>query len=167
MKIVCLLVSIVFTAESCSQAPKIQITKEYLVNRYWGNGFSNYFIIEKMKLKQDSSLDIFRTDFNATANSVNVVEKLESDTSFAYHYVSRDNTRILDDIIYFGKSNKGEWHAANLRLKTLGQKVEILGNLENNTWYKFSKLRDRPFFVYVYVDSIGMTHRFDYDLSNY
>lgn len=121
-----------------------------------------------MRVKQDSLLDIFQPGFNPNIpNHWNVTEKLETDSSFVYSYTAENVHSLIGDTIYFGKPNEGNWYNRNLRITGLGKKVETVGNLKNSTWYKFSNLWDRRFYVYVYVDSTGKVYRFDQDLSDY
>lgn len=154
--------------QGCSQKPKIEITPEYIKSKYWNKSSTNFFIIEKMKVKQDSVLNIFQPGFNLKiSNHWNITEKLEVDTSFVYTYDSHSMHKITGNKIFFNQSNEGDWVTGSIRFTGERKKMETIGNLENNTWYKFSKLRDRPLYIYVYVDSTGKVHRFDQDLSNY
>jgi hypothetical protein len=77
MKFFSILIIILSALEGCSQKPKLEITTEYVLNKYWDKPFSNFFIVEKMKVKKDSTLDIFQPGFKPTANGSNVTEKLE------------------------------------------------------------------------------------------
>lgn len=153
--------------ESCSQKPKIEITSEYIFNEYWRNSFTNSFMIEKMIVKKDSVLNILEPSFSVTANSQNVVDKLENDSSFVYKYISLNENKTIGETIYFDKPNNGFWYATDLRSYTLLDEIEIIGNLQKKSWYKISDLRGMQFFKYVYVDSTGKTHSFDRNLANY
>ena len=70
------IIAIIFSLESCSQEPKIVITKDYISNRYWDN-YNNDMHVEKMKLKKDSVLNIFSSDFKKEIpNHWNITNKL-------------------------------------------------------------------------------------------
>ena len=153
---------------SCLKQYKIEITKAYIINEYWEEASTNFFEIEKMKIKQDSILNIFQPGFKEVANNWNIVKKLETDNTFMYQYRSSSTSNIIGDTIYFNKSNDGSW-TVDSRMKgvSLGTTFETIGNLQGDSWYKFSNLRSAQFYIYIYVDSIGKVYRFVQDLSNY
>ena len=150
---------------------RIAITKEYIINENWVDGH-NGIIIEKMKIRQDSSLNILDPNFDkGSINNWNVVNKLELDSSIVYSYnvgLTYDSSKSLskssDKKLYFTKPNKNLW------VKGLfsGDTIETIGELQNDAWYRFSNLTPiTKFYVFIYVDNNGNTHRFDQDLSNY
>lgn len=149
--------------QSCSQGQEIVITKEYIKNGYWSE-FNNAIHLEKMKVRKDSLLDIFSPSFkNNVPNHWNITDKLEIDSTFYFGYSGLDTDAgktKLQGKIYFNKNNNFKWYSNN-------GKTDTIGELEKKTWYKFSKLKTTPYYVYVYVDSIGKVHRFNIDMSNY
>jgi hypothetical protein len=46
-------------------------------------------------------------------------------------------------------------------------KSDIIGKLELNSWYKFSKLKSGQYFIFIFVDKEGFIHRFDQNLNNF
>ena len=150
---------------------KIVITKEYIINDNWVNSH-NGITVERMKIKPDSSLNILAPNFDSGGtNNWNVINKLELDSSFVYSYnvgstydSSLSLSKSPDKKLYFNKPNKSLW------VKGLfsGDTIKTLGSLQNDTWYRFSKLTPiTKFYVFIYVDDSGKVHRFDQDLSNY
>ncbi|PQJ16575.1 hypothetical protein [Aureicoccus marinus] len=157
-------IGFIFLSQACSQEPKIVITKEHIVNKYWDDDRNNSILIEKMMLKKDSVLDIFSSDFRSEIpNHWNIINKLEVDSTSYFGYsglnIKKDKKK-LNSPIFFNKNNGFEWYSAN------GNKT-IIGNLETNTWYKFSNLTTSAYYVYIYVDKEGKTHRFNVNMSNY
>jgi len=67
---------------------------------------------------------------------------------------------LLSIKVHFNKYNGWNW---NLN----GEEKQTIGKLENDTWYKFSKLYSSAIYKYVYVDSIGQTHIFTANLNNF
>ncbi|MAT90947.1 MAG: hypothetical protein CMC35_09665 [Flavobacteriaceae bacterium] len=150
---------------------EIVITNEYIINENWINNH-NGILIERMKIKEDSRLDVLSSDFdNGGVNNWNIVNKLEPDSSFVYSYnvgsvyePSKSLSKLSDKKLYFNKPNESLW----VKGKTSGDTVETIGKLKNDTWYRFSELTPiTKFFVFIYVDKNGRTHRYDQDLSNY
>lgn len=141
----------------CSDKKKIEITTEYIINPHWDR-LANAIKINKMRLKQDSVLDL------AHLNQADILDRLEQDSSF--FYVA--NAKIAPDEdyaskkIYFNKDNGFPWwrRGGNSAVKTVG-------NLERGNWYKFSHLVTYPYYVYIYIDSVNNVHRFDVNLGNY
>ncbi len=166
-----LFILIFIITQGCSNQPKIVITQEYIVNKYW-NEYNGNILIERLKLKKDSVLDIFQPSFNLNEpNHWNIVRKLEIDSAFRYAYntgLKYDYLKsphfLLDKKLYFNKNNGNYWC-----FNEFGNEYKKrIGSLENSTWYRFSNLRERTkFYLYVYVDSTGKVTKFIHDLSNY
>jgi hypothetical protein len=155
--------------QSCSQKPTIEITPAYITNGYWDQSLSNFFVIQKMKVKKDSVLDITQPGFDQNvANNTDITEKLEEDASFVFLYISQDQKKILGDTIYFDVPNKGNWFVTEASLNKLGPKRNVIGKLSRKTWYKFSQLRGgQRFYVYVYIDEKDKGRLFDQYSSNF
>ena len=147
----------------------MQNISEYIINENWREGNGNIFI-ERMKVKTDSSFSIFDSKFRKyNPNHWNIVRKLKLDSSYRYSYNTGSSYNsfkspflLPDKKLYFNKFNGGYW-GFNMFSR---DSIKIIGNLENNTWYKFSHLKSKPYIIYTYVDSIGNTHNFAQDLSN-
>lgn len=144
---------------SCKE---IEITKEYIENDYWDN-YNNAIKINKMKVT-DSTLNVLLSNFETEPNHWNIVNKIDIDSSFVAYYSGLNslmpNKPKLSGKVYFNKDNGWKWSFN-------GKEVNIIGELENNTWYKFSSLTNDAFFLYVYVDETGEIHQFAVNLSNY
>lgn len=155
--------AIIFSLKSCSQEPKIVINEDYIINRHWDN-YNNDIHVEKMKLKKDSVLDIFSSDFKKEVpNHWNITNKLEADSTSYFGYSGlniKKNKVKLKDKIFFNKDNGFEWYSES------GNKT-VVGSLEKDTWYKFSNLRTVAYYIYVYVDNEGELHRYNVNMSNY
>ena len=124
-----------------------------------------------MKIKKDSVLDIFALDFEKeVSNHWNVTNKLEVDSSFMYNYTGlggKSDLKKLEGKIYFNKTNGFYWNFGYTHFGHKKTNKNVIGSLENDTWYKFSDLRTIAYYVYVYVDSTGKVHRFNVNMSNY
>lgn len=167
-----ILILLSFCLSGCyfHEKKKIVITNEYILNESWSNNH-NGILIEKMKIKSDSSLNVLDSGFNSGGiNNWNVVNKLELDSSFVYSYnvgsayePNSSLSELSEKKLYFNKPNKSLW----VKGRFSGDTIKILGNLKNDSWYKFSELTPiTKFFVFVYVDDNGKIHRFDQDLSS-
>lgn len=148
----------------------IIITKDYIINEYWSDK-NNTIFIERMKVTDDS-LNIFAQDFKEEPNHWNIVNKLEVDSSFIYGYnggnenspySSKVPSPLLQRKVFFDRDNGWFWFYNNYK----GAIKSELGSLEKNTWYKFSRLTNSAFYIYVYIDSIGQAHTFNVNLDNY
>lgn len=135
--------------------PEIIITREYIINGYW-NEHAREIIIEKMKVKTDSVINYSRIN-------VDLQLKLMVDSTFIYHaYVSVIKRAHSKTKIYFNKDNGFTWTKQNSN-----SSFKTIGDLEKNTWYKFSELVTFPYYVFVYIDSNGVVNRYNLNLSNY
>ena len=148
---------------SCSQKPKIIITKEYIINKHW-NEYNNAIHVEKMKTKNGHVLSVFSKSFDSIIRSNwDLNNVLQADTTFYFGYsglnTKKDKIK-LKDTVYFNRENGYHWYVNN-------EKRSKIGVLENKNWYKFSRLRSTAYYVYIYVDSIGEIHRFNVNMSNY
>lgn len=165
-----IIITTVLLFHSCSQEPKIVITKDYISNKYWDE-YNNAILVEKMKIKKGSVLDVFSPDFDKEIRSNwDLNDKLEVDRTFMYSYTGlggKSDLKKLDGKIYFNKTNGFYWNFGNTHFGHKKTNKNIIGSLENDTWYKFSDLRTIAYYVYVYVDSTGKVHRFNVNMSNY
>lgn len=136
---------------------EIDITSDYIINANWNNQ-ANAIKINKLRLKKDSLIDPY-----SALNQVELLEKLEDDTSFLFvANVNYNGMKYSDRKVYFSKNNGFFWWSNKGEVKT-----ETIGNLQRNNWYKFSNLVTYPYYVYIYVDSLNKAHRFDVNLANY
>jgi len=159
-----IIIATILLFQSCSQEPKIVITKDYISNKHWDNERNNAILVEKMKVKKGDALDATSPDFDKEIRSDwDLNDKLEVDSTFYFGYsglnIKEDKVK-LQGKVFFNKDNGFEWYSAN------GNKT-IIGSLKNNTWYKFSGLKTIAYYVYIYVDSTGKVHRFNVNMSNY
>ena len=140
---------------------KIEITTEYIINENWGVGrTSNPIMIEKMKVKKDSTINSF-----SDLSQREILSKLEEDSLFRW-FGNVDLSNKKEEIyrtkkIYFAKDNGFTWLD-----DITGIRTSIFGNLEINTWYSISGLVNYPYFV-LFVDSTSQVHRFDVNIVNY
>src|SRR5687768_12468867 len=105
------LIMLIFILSGCSEKREIKITSEYVTNDYWPFGISSFFTIEKQNIKKDSALNIFLPAFNLDeANHWNIVNKLETDTTFVFDYSGNSSSKIIDDTVYFYKRNRGKFY---------------------------------------------------------
>lgn len=141
---------------------KIEITTEYIVNRNWSKRGeeegANSIEIRKMKLKEDSTINLF-ADFNQPE----ILSKLEYDSSFSYYanVKIKSQESYQNKKIYFNKENDFYWLDdvyGNIKVKTIGK-------LEKNNWYEISKLKIYSYVLY--IDSLDNVHRFTVNLVNY
>jgi hypothetical protein len=141
---------------------EIIIEKNYIENSNWNEHTNNSIKIERMKII-DPSLNIFSSSFKKEPNHWNIVNKLKVDSTFICSYFGlnyANNKPKLKGKVFFNKSNGWDWNIN-------GKKKSTIGELKNENWYKFSELHTSAIYNYVYVDSIGGTHVFTANLSNY
>lgn len=148
---------------SCSLQSNIEITEDYISNKYWSD-YNNAIHVERMKIKEGIDLDIFDIDFNRDIpNHHNITTKLEVDSSFYFGYsglnIKSDKIKLIGRI-FFNKDNGFEWY-------TNDGNRNIIGSLKRQTWYKISKLKSTPYYIYIFIDDNGKVHRFNQDLSNF
>lgn len=158
------IIAVIFLFQSCSQEPKILITKDYISNKHWDNERNNAIHVEKMKVKNGVILDATSPAFDKEIlSNWDLNDKLVVDSTFYFGYsglnIKKDKIKLKGKI-FFNRDNGFEWYSAN------GDKTSI-GSLENNTWYKFSGLRTIAYYVYIYVDEEGELHRFNVNMANY
>lgn len=160
-----IIIPIFLLFQSCSQGQEIVITKDYIDNGYWDE-YNRSLLIEKMKIKKDSILDIFDPNFKKEVpNHWNITNKLVVDSTFVYRNSLLDQKKInFSRRIYFNQRNANDWNFGHY---SIDKQFPTIGSLERNTWYKFSKLKTRPFYIYIYIDGAGEIHRFNVDMSNY
>jgi len=150
---------------SCAENKRIEITNEYIINENWDE--SIIVCVEQMKVKEGHTANIFDPNFDLNQpNHWNIVNSLETDsTATIYNYFQEKKFSSVDDkMLFFDKNNGVKWRKGCHGLNEYA--VEIIGVLKKDTWYKFSKLKTKPYFIYIYVDSTGSTHSFKQDLSN-
>lgn len=140
---------------------EINITPEYIINEHWGQQ-ANAIEVSRQKVKKDSMINPF-----LDLKQGDILENLEVDSSFVYqanvkidHHRSYKNQKI-----YFNRYNGFYWRKGFFGKN--GDTVKVIGDLQKDNWYKFSYLVTHPYYVYVYVDSSGIIHRFDVNVSNY
>lgn len=144
---------------SFNDGDKIEITSEYIINGNW-NSKSHSLKINKMKLKEDSII----VDF-ANSSQASLTDKLEIDSSFIYVAIIdiKPDERYSKRKIFFNRYNGFYWGLG----RNSNIEVKSIGNLEKNKWYKFSELTQFIAATYVYIDSVGIVHRFDVAPSNW
>ena len=166
-----IIIAIVLLFQSCSQKPKIVITKDYISNTHWDDERNNAILIEKMKAKGGGILNATSPDFDKEIRSNwDLNDKLEVDSTFRYSYAglnSREDKVKLKGKIFFNKDNGFYWNFGSTYYGHKKTDKNVIGSLENNTWYKFSNLKTNAYYVYIYVDSTGKVHRFNVNMSNY
>jgi len=111
-----------------------------------------------MKLKVDSNFKL-----SSNPENLEFIEYLKEDSLIQWFA----NVKIKEDSyrgkkIYFNRDNGFTW------LNDFENKrSSIIGALDRKSWYKFSNLVSYPFYIYIYVDSANIIHRFDVNSSNY
>jgi len=161
MKIIFLSAMFALVLTSCSDK-KIEITVEYIINENWDKQ-ANAIEISRQTVKKDSTINPF-----SHLSQGEILKKLEVDSSFVYRTNAKINDRdtYRNWKIYFNRDNGFYWQKGFFG-KEVEDTVKVIGNLKKNSWYKFSYLVTNPYYVYVYVDSSNMVHRFDVNLANY
>ena len=164
MRVFLVVVGCVFFIEACTIEPSIIITKDYISNKYW-NKYNHRILIEKMKVKEGDGLDIMNPSFERnTSSHINITSKLEIDSTFIYKNSIVGSSTFEDAKVYFDRKNLNEWSFGHF---SIDEKLSVIGALKNNSWYKFSRLRTIPYWVYIYVDNEGKIHRFNVNMSNF
>lgn len=148
---------IILIYSSCDNNKKIEITAEYIVNENW-NELANSIKIDKMILKKDSVIDLFKL------NQLEVINKLQEDSSFSYvaNVKFKTNEEKKSKMIYFNHENDFFWLKRDLETK-----IKVLGSLEKRTWFKFSRLLTHNYDIYIYIDSLNNVFRQDVVFSNF
>ncbi|WP_350288846.1 hypothetical protein [uncultured Croceitalea sp.] len=157
-----LLLAVLFF-QSCSNDIEIVITREYIDNGYWDE-YNNAIHVEKMKVKNGGVLDVLSIEFDKEIRSNwDLNDKLEVDSTFYFGYnglnVKKDKKKLKNKI-FFNRDNGFEWYSNKVSKSKIGL-------LQNNTWYKFSRLRPIAYYVYIYIDDTGEAHRYNVNMSNY
>jgi hypothetical protein len=112
-----------------------------------------------MKVKKDSIINPF-----CDLNNGDLLGKLEDDTSF-WHFANikiGQNENYKGRKIFFNQYNGFYW-----RRKSFYTGADsTIGALQQGIWYKFRELGliGNPY-VFIYIDSANVAHRFDVDLS--
>lgn len=145
---------------------RIKITKDYIVNQHWDE-FHYRMMIEKMKVIDTIDYKKILAIGYDEPNYIYIVKRLAVDSTFNYSFSEYGST-VIKDTVYFDKDNGWKWGGRNEYGKSKNEMKNIIGSLENSTWYKFSSLlMNTQFFVYVYVDSLGNTHQFHVNNANF
>jgi len=165
VKIQLLLFISVISLTSCSLngTKNIEITKEYILNENWNENIN--ICIQRMKIQDGRVLDIFALKFDLSeVNHWNIVNKLEADSSYVFNYYEQSNNTFSNRKVYFNQATNGQWRTG---CYSVDSPKDTIGNLENDTWYKVSKLiPGTQFHIFIFIDQTGNVHRFDQDLSN-
>lgn len=167
-----IIIATVLLFQSCSQqGPKIVITKDYISNKHWDDERNNAILVERMKVKNGGVLDATSPDFDKEIRSDwDLNDKLEVDSTFRYSYAGLDSKgdRVkLKGKVFFNKDNGFYWNFGNTYYDHKKTDKNVIGSLENNTWYKFSNLKTIAYYVYVFVDDTGKLHRFNVNMANF
>lgn len=139
---------------------KIIITKDYVINPNWSEA-NNSFVVYRMNLK-DSSKSINLKN----PTEPELYHGLIKDTSFSYTgFVEYNGEDYAKRKIYFNRDNGFQW------LKNFpksGSTKEILGELQQDTWYLFAGLSQFKTLYYVYLDTSDSLHVFKVStMTNY
>lgn len=139
---------------------EITITKEYVINPNW-NEANNSFAVYRMKLK-DSTQIIDLKD----PSEPELYHGLIKDTSFAYTAnVKYNGENYAKRKVYFNRNNGFSW--CNLNNMHSHCEQEILGELQQNTWYLLA-LSQFKTLHYVYLDTSDSLHVFKVStMTNY
>lgn len=167
MKIIIFTILLIVIFAGCSDK-KVEITTEYIINGNWNKkkekDWQNKIEIYKLKVRKDSTINPF-----LELNQVELLSKLEIDSTFFRYAAVRieQGKDYSNHPIYFNKYNGFYWNTNEWPNNK--DSVETIGDLQKNSWYRFSELGllAHPYFVYVYVDSVNKIHQFDVNLSNY
>lgn len=136
---------------------EIEITSQYIRNANWDN-VANSIKINKMQVKNN-----FIFELTDNVEQADLLENLEDDTTFFFIGNVNDNgIKYASRKVYFSRDNGFYWWSIRGENKT-----KTISNLEKNTWYKFSNLVTYPFFIYVFVDSLSISHQYEVNLANY
>lgn len=147
------------TLVGCNTEKEVTITKDYVVNPNWDKT-ANTFSVVKMNLKDNS-------------NSINLkfvsppelLNKLEKDNSFSYiANVEYNGQKYSERKVYFERNNGFLWWG---NLHNPNSTKEILGKLQQETWYLFGGLSNTHTLYYAYIDSIGNLHSFRISASSW
>ncbi len=141
----------------------ITITTEYIKNDYWDDKYNNRIYIERL-IPTSDSLYYYAKEYGWVEKN----EFYKVDSAFMYGYGGLGDGRLkLKGKVYFGKPNEWDW-GHKKRIGQESSRVKTIGNLENDTWYKFSDLKmNGAFYIYVYVDKEGKVHQYEINLANY
>lgn len=150
------LLAVVLSCTGCLRG-KIEITPEYIVNPSWSKQ-GNSILIDRLNVKKDSTIDPF-----SNLEYHDLLRKLEKDASFSYvGNVKYNGEGYSRRKVFFNKKENFFWWSDKGETRS-----ETIGNLQKNTWYKFSLLLGYPYYVFIYVDSANQVHRFDVNQGNY
>ncbi|MDO5655055.1 MAG: hypothetical protein Q4G27_02825 [Flavobacteriaceae bacterium] len=158
--VVTILLGFLFQACELINPPKILITKDYIINEFW-NDKNNSILIQKLDLVDTaniskSDIDIIKRNFGFL--------KVDSTLIAGYEGLNTNNNiKLMHEKVYFNKDNGWQWFVLK---DSIYIEKKLIGELENNTWYKFSNLNGHGgFFIYVYVDLNGQVYKFNQDFA--
>lgn len=139
---------------------EITITKDYVINPNW-NEIQNSFVVSRMNLKDSGySIDIKHVD------PTDLYRKLVEDTSFSFiTNVKYNGVDYSNRKVFFNKKNDFSWRKLNNRHSQYDQ--EILGELQQETWYFLGGLSNVKTLYYVYIDSLDTLHSFRVPASSW
>ncbi len=147
--------SSLFFFSSCGQ--KVTITRSYIYSTSWTKGEYQGFHIAKIKLL-DSGVSVFDKNFNKYFLDKHII-----DSSFCFGIVSKEETRIKKDKIFFNKTDTNhQWFKCLNGFERVGQ----IGLLDYNTWYIITGLHGTVDF-YVYIDKEGESHTYSLGPTNW
>lgn len=165
----------------------INIIKMKVINADSLNYYlDSYNLFEHRFLETDSSftcsyngLGINNHSFEELFENEKVIEEFKKrgvNIDSLKNFSKTKKRHKLGGKVFFNKDNGWKWlYKSSLYPKQEGlnwsskvQEKAIIGELENNTWYRFSGLKmNTKFYIYVYVDEIGNTHNFGVNLANF
>lgn len=136
---------------------KVTITSSYIYSSSWSRGEYQGFKIAKITLL-DSAKSVFKREFNRYD-----LKKHKIDSNFCYGVVSKDQTRIRKDKIFFDRPNNNLlWFKCS---DGLDRKNEI-GELNKNAWYIIMGLYGTEDF-YVFIDHKREAHVYSLGPTNW
>lgn len=150
---------IFLTLVSCFRTGKVIITRDYVINTYWGENH-NYFAVVKKKLKDSSD----KINLN-NVQYLDLENKLENDSSWAYHTnINYNGEKYSKRKVYFSKDNGFSWSGYPNYFLT---SKSILDTFQPETWYFLGGLGYPSTLYYIYLDSVDNFHVFKIPASDW
>lgn len=144
------IISLLLLTTGCWNERAVTITKDYVINPNWDE-VDNSFEVCRMKLK-DSSKTIDLKDPADTELENGLIE----DTSFSYiGFVEYNGEDYNKRKVYFNKDNGFLWWGD---LHKSSSTKEILGELQQETWYLLAGLSRYRIVYYIYLDTSDSLH---------
>lgn len=165
---------------SCAEKSNITITKEYIQNEFWKekrvfrevNGIPvNEIQLLKLKVKDSISLEEQSLRYYVDNNLLEI-DTINKEQNYWAWIPRTEGIKI-----YFNK-DYDDWFWFCYKTDEYGMRIpddnctkRNIGELKNNTWYLFNRIRpegiyDNAYLVYIYVDENGKTHKFIRNLIN-